>query len=84
MTHQQQLDERNRKALERMGIDSPKRYRVKVLYATHDKPGVRTKTYTVTARDREDARFKAMSEFRKNEYDLDLDYYGTDPDVKEV
>ena len=84
MTRQQQLDERNRKALERMGISSPKRFKVTVYYALTGKTGELAKRYTVTARDREDARNKAMKKFQSNEYDLDLDYYRVSQNVKET
>ena len=86
MTRQQQLDQRNRDALARFLPDykPDRKFRVKVFY--QELPGMeeKTKTYTVKALDREDARRRALREFQENEYDLDLNYYGTSPDVEEV
>ena len=84
MTRQQQLDERNRRALERMGISSPKQYRVKVFYSLNDEVGDRIKTYIVKARDKRDARDQAISQFKQNEYDLNISSYGTHPSIMEV
>ena len=86
MTRQQEIEARHRERLARIlpGYNPNRKFRVKVVYATHDQPGERTKTYTVKALDKQNARDKAISQFRQNEYDLDLDYYGTDPNVKEV
>ena len=86
MTRQQEIEAKHRERMARIlpGYKADRKFRVKVFYALRGEIGDRIKTYTVTARDKRDARDQAISMFRQNEYDLDIDSYGTHPDIREV
>ena len=86
MTRQQEHEAKHRERLARIlpGYNPDRKFKVKVFYNLNGEVGDRTKIYIVKARDKQDARDQAISQFRQNEYDLDISSYGTSPDVKEA